>query len=224
MIRLVTADHPDVVALQEVPPWALARLEEWSGMRAIGAVAMPQVLGPLSRPITAIDPVLFRSGFTGQANAVLVARRIGVVTAGVLPVNPRSFRRETARELRLGWPARLGWARNRRVCQILQLDDGGRTLVFANIHATAYGDRRLARAELARAAAALPDGPACVLAGDFNVRGFAPAGLSAPLPRIDQIVVRGLEFERPPAAWPPERRRIDGRLLSDHAPVEAVVA
>jgi endonuclease/exonuclease/phosphatase family metal-dependent hydrolase len=36
--------------------------------------------------------------------------------------------------------------------------------------------------------------------------------------------VRGLELESPPQAWPLERRRVKGALLSDHAPVEAEVA
>ncbi|MDX6465015.1 MAG: hypothetical protein QOI27_55, partial [Gaiellaceae bacterium] len=43
---------------------------------------------------------------------------------------------------------------------------------------------------------------------------------SEPLPgSIDQILVRGLP-STPPVAWPEERRRAGGRLLSDHAPVE----
>jgi endonuclease/exonuclease/phosphatase family metal-dependent hydrolase len=41
---------------------------------------------------------------------------------------------------------------------------------------------------------------------------------------IDQILVRGAGFARAPHRWPKERRRVDGRLLSDHAPVEAVLA
>ena len=40
---------------------------------------------------------------------------------------------------------------------------------------------------------------------------------------IDQILVRGLELRDGPSAWPLERRVVDGRVLSDHAPVEAVV-
>jgi endonuclease/exonuclease/phosphatase family metal-dependent hydrolase len=49
-------------------------------------------------------------------------------------------------------------------------------------------------------------------------------GFSPPLPgSIDQILVRGLELRDGPSAWPLERRTVDGRVLSDHAPVEAVV-
>ena len=39
MVRLITADGPDVVCLQEVPVWAVSRLAGWSGMRVLPAVA-----------------------------------------------------------------------------------------------------------------------------------------------------------------------------------------
>ena len=73
MVRLAVADEPDVVCLQEVPPWALARLAEWSGYVAVGAVAARPSVGPLpSTPaigeaLTALNNGLFRSLFAGQA-------------------------------------------------------------------------------------------------------------------------------------------------------------
>lgn len=51
MVRLVSADSPDVVCLQEVPVWALLRLAEWSGMAALGDVAQQPSVGPV--PATA---------------------------------------------------------------------------------------------------------------------------------------------------------------------------
>ena len=45
MVRLVTADKPDVVCLQELPVWAVSRLEGWSGMTAVSAVARRPRLG-----------------------------------------------------------------------------------------------------------------------------------------------------------------------------------
>ena len=39
---------------------------------------------------------------------------------------------------------------------------------------------------------------------------------------IDHILVRGLDAS-PPVRWPDERRLHEGRLLSDHAPVEREV-
>ena len=48
-------------------------------------------------------------------------------------------------------------------------------------------------------------------------------GFSSPGAGIDHIIVRDLKLERGPERWPPERRERHGALLSDHAPVEAVV-
>ena len=63
-----------------------------------------------------------------------------------------------------------------------------------------------------------------ILAGDANLVSTGANGFSPPLAgSIDQILVRGLELRDGPSAWPPERRVVDGRVLSDHAPVEAVV-
>ena len=63
-----------------------------------------------------------------------------------------------------------------------------------------------------------------ILAGDANLVAPAANGFSAPLAgSIDQILVRGLTVSDGPSAWPVERRTVDGRVLSDHAPVEAVV-
>jgi endonuclease/exonuclease/phosphatase family metal-dependent hydrolase len=120
--------------------------------------------------------------------------------------------------------------------QALRLADaGGRTVLVANTHCTSYAaDRRLAGAELLRAAwfatsTAQPD-DVVVLAGDFNLEPAEAAlqrlqapewGFSAPGPGIDHILVRGAEAT-PLRRWPEDRRRRrrDGTLLSDHAPVE----
>jgi endonuclease/exonuclease/phosphatase family metal-dependent hydrolase len=240
-VRRASADDPDVVCLQEVPVWALARLAEWSGMAAVGAVAAPPRLGPLRWPaaaggaLTALDHGRLRSAFTGQANAVLVARRHRVLAAETLVLNPHGFRRAQARWLGLDLVARLAWAKERRVCQAVRLEAGEGTVLVANLHATSYAaDERLADAELRRAAAfvealAAPGEPV-VLAGDANVlpersrtlRDLVADGFSQPAPRIDQVLARGLPAGAP-VVWPEQRRRVGGRLLSDHAPVEAVL-
>ena len=70
-----------------------------------------------------------------------------------------------------------------------------------------------------------------VLGGDLNQRGGSSAvleelsgeGYSAPGPGIDHILVRVAELERPLSRWPDERRLLDGKLLSDHAPVELTI-
>jgi endonuclease/exonuclease/phosphatase family metal-dependent hydrolase len=64
-----------------------------------------------------------------------------------------------------------------------------------------------------------------ILAGDTNLVAPDAAGFSPPLAgSVDQILVRGLELSAGPSAWPLDGRTINGRVLSDHAPVEAVVA
>ena len=240
MIRLACSDAPDVLCVQEVPVWALARLESWSGMRAIGAVAARPSLGPLpstaeiGRVLTALDHGLFRSAFSGQANAVLLAPRLRPRAQEVLVLNSRGFRRAQARWLELDLVTRLAWAKERRVCVAVRvaLPEAGTALV-ANLHATSYAaDERLADAEVRRAVAfvealAAPDEP-ILFCGDLNVRSARSRtladlrGFTAPLPGIDQVLVRGLAAET--SVWPEERRRVGGRLLSDHAPVEAAVA
>jgi endonuclease/exonuclease/phosphatase family metal-dependent hydrolase len=243
MVRRVTADDPDVVCLQELPVWSLAQLESWSGMAAVGAVAAPPRLGPvrwpaaLGRAVTELQHGLLRSALTGQANAVLVARRHRVVDARTLVLNPSRFRRAQARWLALDLVARLAWAKERRVCQAVRLElSGGGTVLVANLHATSYAaDERLADAELRRAGAFLEalarPGEPVLLCGDANVLparsrtlpDLVADGFSEPAPRIDQVLARGLAVSRL-EAWPEERRRLGERLLSDHAPVEAVLA
>lgn len=207
MVRLASADAPDVLALQEVPLWALRLLERWSGMVACSAPTMPALLGPLGGLAARLDPLRFRSAATGQANAILVNPRFAVGAHRTLVLNPE-----------LTWRERLvGW-KHRRLCQSLEVDPGRGAIVVANIHAAP--DRQ----HVERAAAFLAAAERCILCGDFNLRRFEVAGFSSPIEGLDQILVRGLDFEQPPLPWPDDRRRADGLLLSDHAPVEAVIA
>lgn len=238
-MRLASADRPDVLLLQEIPAWALVRLPAWSGMAVIGDVAQRPRIGPVPIParlggaLTALHPGLLRSAFAGQGNAILVRDGIRVVQRFLLTLNSRRFRRRTARELRLDAVARLAWAKERRVCQAVRIRaEGDRSLLVANLHTTSSSDACLPAAELLRAAVfvdALADpGEALVLGGDFNVLADAPVvealvgpewGFSRPGPGIDQILVRGAAVS-PTAVWSDDRRRQNGVVLSDHAPVE----
>ena len=238
-VRLVTADRPDVVCLQEVPVWGLARLGEWSGMTVFGEVAAPPRIGPLpstpelGRRLTDIDHGLLRSAFSGQSNAILLAPGLRSTEPRSLVLNGLRFRRAQARKLELDIVTLLAWAKERRVCQTVRVDD---RCVVANLHATGLPDDRLPDAELLRAASfadglARPD-EVCVLAGDFNVwptrsRTLADRlspywGFSAPGPKLDPVRVRGARAAGP-VVWPEERRRVAGRLLSDHAPIEVEI-
>lgn len=212
MVRLVTADAPDVVALQEVPMWAVRRLAGWSGMGCAWAMTMPARLGPLARRVTATDPRRFRASLTGQANAILV--------------NPHFEQRRHRRVVINRGLSTRDWllrADERRVCHTLEVDTPAGPLLLANLHASNSPDRRLVGEEISRAAAFVASAGRCVLCGDFNVRRHAVPGFSHPIDGIDQILVRGLELVRGPEAWLEGRRRVRGGVLSDHAPVEAVV-
>jgi endonuclease/exonuclease/phosphatase family metal-dependent hydrolase len=206
MVELVTADRPGIVCLQEVPVWALRYLERWSGMRALGAIAaVPRGSAELGRWITEIHHGLLRSALTGQANAMLVAQDLDVAEERTLMISERG---------------------ERRVCQLARVDGLG---VVGNFHATGGP---VAGEQFRRALDFVAGADErAILAGDANLRpGDAPVyddlaslGFSEPLAgSIDQIVVRGLD-STPPSVWPEERRRVQGKLLSDHAPVELTV-
>jgi endonuclease/exonuclease/phosphatase family metal-dependent hydrolase len=244
MVRLASADGPAVLCLQEVPVWALGLLDEWSGMPALGEVARRPTLGPLpstpelGRVLTELHHGLLRSAFTGQANAILLSSDLQIREQRHVILNPLRFRRAQARRLGLGVVEQLAWGKERRVCHAVRVQRGDGTLVIANLHATGFPDKRIPDAEVLRAAVfvdgmATPGEPV-LLCGDFNlsVRNSrtladltsAEWGFSRPTPTgIDHILVRGPEAS-PSVRWPEERRLHQGRLLSDHAPVEREVA
>lgn len=235
MLRIATADDPDVLCVQEVPAWALPRL-------TVGDIAARSRIGPvpitaeLGGRLTALNQGFLRSAFSGQGNGILLAPRLRILAHASLTLNPSRFRDRCAKELRLPLRTRLAWAKERRIVQAVRVADGdGRTFLIANMHCTSNDDLRLPDAELMRAAwfatSEAKPGDAVVLAGDFNLTAAAPAvarlassewGFSAPGPGIDHIVVRGADVS-PVDVWPTARRTVDGRLLSDHAPVEVEI-
>jgi endonuclease/exonuclease/phosphatase family metal-dependent hydrolase len=237
MVQLATADHPDVLCLQEVPAWALDRF-------SVGDVAARPSLGPLpiprrlGRALTEPHHGILRSAFSGQANAIQVSSQLRMLSRHVLTLNSRRFRRAQARALALDALARLAWAKERRIVQGVRLAaPDGRTFFVANTHCTSYPpDQRLADAELLRAAwfavSLAKPGDVVVLAGDFNVAfvrsrtlhdltspewGFSAAG-----PGIDHVLVQGAH-STPVHRWPDDRRAFGDRLLSDHSPVEVEI-
>jgi hypothetical protein len=228
MVRLATADQPDVLVLQEIPVWALGRLAEWSGMETFADVARPPHLGPvpisagLGRVLTSVDHGRLRSAFTGQANAILLRDGPRVTAHESVTLNPGWFRREQGRLLGLDAVARLAWAKERRICQAVRLEQG---MVIANLHASgSLGDPRVPAAELARAvgfAESLAREDVVVIAGDFNcvAANIVLEHYSEPGPGIDHIAVRG-GSPSPLVVWRDDLRRRSGLLLSDHAPVE----
>jgi endonuclease/exonuclease/phosphatase family metal-dependent hydrolase len=232
MVRLVIDGEPDAVCLQEVPPWALDRLGEWSGMHVFGEVSARPTVGPIpatmeiGRHLTDLNPGLFRSAFEGQANAILVRRAI--MARHVIRLNPFRFRVQIARRRGLPLLTQLAWAKEARHAIAVRLEGGA---LVANLHATNAADVRISEAEVERAvtwAGELAGDDLCVLAGDLNVDTKRSevfgrlAGFSAAGPGIDHVLVRGAgvsDYDR----WSPERRRLGDRVLSDHAPVEVRV-
>jgi endonuclease/exonuclease/phosphatase family metal-dependent hydrolase len=244
MVRLAVDDDPALVCFQELPVWSLRHLSAWCGRTAVADVAARPLLGSfraalkVERAITDLDHARLRSAVTGQANAVLVAPPLRVENHRSLVLNPLTFRRQEARRLGLGLSQIAAWGKNRRVCQVLRVRTRDTTFVLANLHATGSIDKRLPDVELLRAATfvdgfAQPGEPV-VLAGDFNV---TPAGsrmipeLMSPewgfegaTPRaIDHVLVRGIPAA-PPLRWDTARRTVDGRIWSDHAPVDRELA
>ena len=236
MLELASADDPDVLCLQEVPAWALDRF-------TVGDVAARPALGPLpstagiGRRVTGLNTGVLRSAFSGQGNAMLVAPRLRMLSHDRLTLNPRRFREAQARRLGLGIVARLAWRKERRVVQTARLEAAdGRTYLVANMHCTGFPDRRLAQAELLRAAwfaeAVTEPDEVSVLAGDFNVRPAVSRtlldlcgpewGYSPPAPGIDHVLVRGAEAT-PGRPWKLSARQAEHRLLSDHAPVDVTI-
>ena len=243
MMELATRDDPDVLCLQEVPPWALSHLDTWSGMQVFAAIASRPTIGPLpstaelGRRLCRIDPGRLRSLFTGQANVVLLALRHQGEQAGELVLNSRSFRRAQTRTLGLDLVTRLAWAKERRVAHAVRVRfESGQRAVVTNFHATGSHDKRLPDAEVRRAAwfaeAMTEPDEVSVLAGDFNVRPpisrtlpdlCGPEwGYSQPGPGIDHVLVRGAEAT-PGRPWKLRIRQFERRLLSDHAPVDVTV-
>ena len=195
MIELASHDRPDVLCLQELPLWSLGRLDGWSGMQVATVTTLPSLLPRrLAGWITRRHQGLLRSAIAGQANAILVA-----------PIHTL----ERLDELWVSMP----WQHPRRIHSVRV---GGRVVVV-NAHLSAD------RGELERSFAFAEAWRPVVLAGDLNVRAVRRPGWSVPAPGIDHVLGRGLRLSRL-ASWNVERRTIAGVVLSDHAPVEAIVS
>jgi endonuclease/exonuclease/phosphatase family metal-dependent hydrolase len=202
-------------------------------MQAFTQTAAPALLGArLGGEVTRLNPAFFRSAVSGQGNAILLDRSLEPFDYHALVLNPRNFRRQQAHALGLGVTERLAWAKERRVLQAVRVaQPAGEKVLIGNLHATYYaGDRRLAEAEVRRAAefllALTQPGEVEVLGGDFNlpadsdaIRFLGGQGFSESGKGVDHVLVRGTTVS-PPERWPDERRRIGGALVSDHAPIE----
>ena len=187
MIELVTADGPDVVCLQELPVWALPRLDDWSGMRRFDAVTRPPLWpGPLSKWVTRSHQGFFRSGLSGQANAILVAPRHATTDLGHLRIS------EHGRERRIVHAVRIAGGTGITVAQPARVE-----------RPRAPGGAPRPRSPGRRRS---PSGPqpgatwSCS-PGTSTSATRGSRGYSSPADGIDHVLVRGARVG-PVAAWP----------------------
>jgi endonuclease/exonuclease/phosphatase family metal-dependent hydrolase len=245
MIELVTADRPGIVCLQEVPPWAFDKVGEWSDMQAVSVRTRKPKLGPLplgarlSGRMTAINSGLFRSGFQGQGNVILLPKDAKITQTKQITLNTNPFCEEQTEKFGLEPKRARWWEKERRVCHLAKIQlPNRRRLCVANLHVTSHApDLRFADAELRRAASFVDRASELdeivVFAGDFNTTLASSETLqmlttreddrfSPPAPYIDHVLVRGA-IASTIKVWPDDDRRYDGKLLSDHAPVEVEI-
>jgi len=242
MVELVTRDKPDVVLLQEIPWWALPQLAGWSGMQCAWAHAKRPKLGPfpipaaVGRALTAPHHGVMRSGVAGQGNAILFPADATLREHKTLTLNTNVFTEERGRAFGLTPKQMVRWEKERRVCQVVKYELPDRTrYLIANLHASHLSDKRLPDAEARRAvnfaikSSELEE--SLIVGGDFNV----PAADSSTVlelinaPRearwsqagalIDWFLLRRAAA-RSVRVWTDQERTVNGRVLSDHAPVE----
>ncbi len=200
MVCLAVSDQPDVLCLQELPLWSLGRLASWTEMQVFPAPTLRAPLGAgLGRLLTSFSYRLLRSAVCGQANAILVARALPAQNLGATRVSRPG-----------GHP---------RVCQAIRVDE---RLVVANVHLSESSAGDEADRALTWLAGLTEPHEPLVLAGDFNARLDLP-GFTASGPTIDGVLVRGAAASEL-GVWPLDRRRQNGVVLSDHAPVELAVS
>jgi endonuclease/exonuclease/phosphatase family metal-dependent hydrolase len=245
MVELITADRPDIVALQEVPVWAVKSLGEWSGMQVASARAKRPKLGPvpitagLGHSLAAPNAGKRSKKYTGKANAILFPKEATVRSHKTITLNTNPFVEDRGAQFGLTKKQMLWWERERRVCQVLQYEmpDRQRYLV-ANLHATSTGDLRIPDAELRRAvnfiirASELEE--ALIVLGDYNILRANSTTIAELMnappedrwmtsgPQIDYILLRRA-INTSARVWSEHERAYDGVLLSNNPPVEAMV-
>jgi hypothetical protein len=245
MVDLITADKPDIVALQEVPAWAVRSLGEWSGMQVASARAKRPKLGPipisagLGRTLAAPNPGKRSKKYAGKVNAILFPKEAVVRSHKTITLNTNPFVEDRGALFGLTKKQMLWWERERRVCQVLQYEmpDRQRYLV-ANLHATSTGDIRIPDAELRRAinfvirASELEE--VLIVLGDYNILRDKSTTISelmtAPRedrwmtsgPQIDYILLRRA-INTSARVWSEAERTRDGVVLSNNPPVEATI-
>jgi len=245
MVELITADRPEIVCLQEIPAWALPHVGAWANMQSVWARARRPRLGPfpvpavVGRALTAPHHGLTRSGFAGQGNVILFPSDASIREDKSITLNTNPFCEERGREFVLTPKQMIALEKERRVLHLVQYELPNRQrYLVANLHASSFADTRLPDAELRRGinfvirCSQLEE--TVIVGGDFNVRPEESTTVQELInaPRearwrhagtgIDQFLFRRA-IATSVNVWPDEARMYNGKLLSDHAPVEADV-
>lgn len=246
MVELIGQGAPELIMLQDVPAWGLEAVGAWAGMRAIparserpsiGFVAVPAGLAKL---LSAPHSGRLQAAFGGRGNVILIPREAKVRNVKTLTLNTNIFCEEKGPELGLDAKQVRRWQRDRRVCHLVQYELPNRQRVLAaTLHATSHlPDLRLADAELQRALhfvdrrAEVEE--VVIVAGDFNI-GRAESRTIKELEgrpvetrwdvkgaHVDHVLVRNGSAATA-RVWTREERTRDGRVLSNHYPIEIEV-
>lgn len=159
--RVVRAQAPDVLLLQETPRWLLGRRRTRAFARSVGLE-------------------IVAGGIAGRACAIAVAPHLlpQVVEGGGVAFEPRWAR------LRKGWPTPRGYA----YVRLARLGDRGERLTLVSVHFSAQPAPRARHLPVFRALAAR-EVPDVVLGGDLNENAHGPsvAGLQPPLRDADPL-------------------------------------
>lgn len=245
MVELITAGKPDIVALQEVPTWAVKHLGEWSGMQVASARAKRPKLGKipisagLGRSLAAPNAGKRSKKYAGKVNAILFPKDAIVRSHKTITLNTNPFVEDRGALFGLTKKQMLWWEKERRVCQVLQYELPNRQrYLVANLHATSTGDLRIPDAELRRAInfvirqAELEE--ALIVLGDYNILRAQSTTTSELMnalpedrwmssgPQVDYVLLRRA-INTSVRVWSEQERAYDGVLLSNNPPVEATV-
>ncbi len=245
MAAVIRARNATFAALQEVPPQAVDRLAQATGMHALQAVMRP-LLGPLRLRGRLADrnPDLWRT-HEGTANVVLASPEWLPLGHWTLRHNPPLFAARHGHRLRIGLRERVHWILEpRRLIAGRFRHSSGAVVNVVSLHCHNSLVWDVIGAEMERVVPQLlgrvPHDEPLVVAGDFNAAGRRHPAMAAMLDAgftedtLDQLVLdhifqRGLRTVRAPQTLDSGLRELavpfDDRtrtvLLSDHDLVAA---
>lgn len=247
MAAVIRSLDPTIVALQEVPPQAVGRLAEETGMRAVRSVMHP-VIGPIALRGWLADrnPDLWRT-HEGTSNVILCHRDWMPETVWTIRHNPPHFAIREGHRLRLGCRERVHWVLEPRrlVGTRLRHQRDGRSITAISLHCHNSLVWDVIGTEMARVMPLVerhltPDEPV-IMAGDMNSAGSHHPAIATVLHAgftestvddlvLDHIFQRGLTEVTPPTTLDMSARTVTvpfqgGErtvVLSDHNIVRAV--